>query len=303
MVEGHTDGPASSCFTAGMISRAMTTKRVFSFLAILVFLVAIWEGYKQVGAVFDGVWPLSGIEMRPRPDNRNMPHVWDVVVAIFEPARRGGEPLYSALAVAAVYTLRSAVAGFAIGATLGFGLGVAFVRSTLAERAFLPYVVASQTIPIIALAPIVVIWGGRLGLPNWVGVALISTYLTFFPVAVNTLRGLRSPDVTATEMFRAYAAKPSETLWKLQVPAALPYIFTALKVSATASIVGAIVGELPAGFGEGLGRVLLQFNQTFASNPSRLYAAVLAASLVGILFVAVVTLAERLTLSSNRVQT
>ncbi len=274
--------------------------RVVSFIGILLLLVAIWEGYKLLGAALGGQWPGTEIEMKPRPDNQNMPHVWDMVAALFQPARRGGDSLISALLVASAYTLRSAVLGFVIGGLLGFGLGVAFVRSEMAERAFLPYVVASQTIPIIALAPIVVVWGGRLGLPSWMGVALISTYLTFFPVAINTLRGLRSPEWTATEMFRSYAARPTETLWKLQVPAALPYIFTALKVSATASIVGAIVGELPSGFGEGLGRALLQFNQAFTSDPSKLYAAVLVASVAGIFFVALVTLAEWLVIPAGR---
>src|SRR5680860_285148 len=136
--------------------------RVLSFIGILLLLVAIWEGYKLLGAALGGQWPGTAIEMKPRPDNQNMPHVWDMVAALFQPARRGGDSLISALLVASAYTLRSAVLGFVIGGLLGFGLGVAFVRSEMAERAFLPYVVASQTIPIIALAPIVVVWGGRL---------------------------------------------------------------------------------------------------------------------------------------------
>jgi NitT/TauT family transport system permease protein len=169
---------------------------------------------------------------------------------------------------------------------------VLFVRSTLAERAFMPYVVASQTVPIIAIAPIVVVWGGRLSVPQWLSVAFISAYLPFFPVAINTLRGLRSPDPTALELMRSYAAKPNDVLWKLQVPAALPYIFTALKVSATASIIGALIGELPAGFQDGLGRVLLTFSRQFAVRSAKLYRTVTITALVGIAFVGLVTYAE-----------
>lgn len=272
------------------------TRRVVAFILVLLLVVALWEGYKLFGRVAGGTWPFTDIAMKPRPGNNSMPHVWDVASALFSPARRGGDPLIQILAVAALYTLREALLGFIIGGVAGFGLGVLFVRSTLAERAFMPYVVASQTIPIIALAPMVVIWGRRIDLPGWIAVSIIAAYLTFFPVAINTVRGLRSPEATATELFHSYAASPSQRLWKLQVPAALPYIFTALKISATASVVGAIVGELPAGFSDGLGRALLQFNQVFAADPAKLYAAVLMTTLGGILFVGAVTLAERLTL-------
>lgn len=274
-------------------------KRVLAFVAILVVVVALWEGYKLLGAATGGVWPFTDMEMRPRPGNNSMPHVWDIVASLFGPVRRGGEPLITALALATVYTLREAFVGFLVGALVGFGIGVVFVRSLAAERAFMPYVVASQTIPIIAVAPMVVVWGRQLDVPGWIMVAVIAAYLTFFPVAINTVRGLRSPEATATELFHSYAASPWERLWKLQVPSALPYIFTALKISAAASVVGAIVGELPAGFAEGLGRALLQFNQVFAADPTKLYAAVFMSAMGGIFFVGLVTLAERLTLPSR----
>lgn len=270
-----------------------------SFLVVLALVVAAWEGYKLLGVATGGNWPFTDLEMRPRPGNSAMPHVWDMVAALFQPSRRGGEPLIQVLTVAALFTLREALVGFMAGALVGFGLGVLFVRSRLAERAFMPYVVASQTIPMIAIAPMVVIWGSQLDVARWVAVSIISAYLTFFPVAINTVRGLRSPDATATELFLSYAASSSERLWKLQVPSALPYIFTALKISAAASVVGAIVGELPAGMGDGLARALLSYNQVFAADPSKLYAAVLMSALGGLLFVAAVTVAERLTLPSR----
>jgi NitT/TauT family transport system permease protein len=264
-----------------------------SILAVVVAFVLLWEGYKLI-------WTALGWENPVSPDDRTMPHTWDIFLALFRPAQRNGPPFILVEARAALMTLREAFVGFLIGGAVGFGLGVLFVRSTMAERAFMPYVVASQTVPIIAIAPMVVVWGGRIELPQWLSVSLIAAYLTFFPVAINTLRGLRSPQPTAMELMRSYASSPNETLWKLQVPAAMPYIFTALKVSAAASVIGAIVGELPAGLRGGLGRDLLQFSQQFTAAPEKLFAAVLIAGLAGIVFVGLVTAVEHRWVEANR---
>jgi NitT/TauT family transport system permease protein len=182
--------------------------------------------------------------------------------------------------------------GFVFGGVLGFVLGVVFAHSGLLERGLMPYVVASQTVPILAIAPMVVIWLQA----GWLSVAVIAAYLTFFPVTINTLRGLRSPDPAAVELMHSYAASRWEVLWKLRVPAALPYIFTALKVSATASVVGAIIGELPSGIRGGLGGAILNFNSYYVSGPGRLWAAILASAAVGIAFYLLVTISETLVL-------
>ena len=264
-----------------------------SIVAVVVAFVVVWEGYKLI-------WTALGWENPVSPDDRTMPHTWDIFLALFQPAQRNGPPFIFVELRAALMTLREAFVGFLIGGAVGFGLGVLFVRSTISERAFMPYVVASQTVPIIAIAPMVVVWGGRIDLPQWLSVSLIAAYLTFFPVAINTLRGLRSPQPTAMELMRSYASSPNETLWKLQVPAAMPYIFTALKVSAAASVIGAIVGELPAGLRGGLGRDLLQFSQQFTAAPEKLFAAVLIAGLAGIAFVGLVTDVEHRWVEANR---
>lgn len=269
------------------------TRRVLSFAGVVASLVILWEGYKLIWNAFGWIEPV-------RPDNVVMPHTWDMVLELFQPVRRGGALLIVDLSSRSFWTLREALFGFIIGALIGFGLGVLFVRSTLAERAFMPYVVASQTVPILAIAPMVVVWGGALAITQWMSVAIIAAYITFFPVAINTLRGLRSPDPTALELMRSYAASPNEVLWKLQFPSALPYIFTALKVSATASVVGALIGELPAGFQNGLGRALLTFSQQYAVRSAKLYATVIICALVGILFVTVVTLIERRVIHETR---
>ncbi len=281
------------------IAPSSQTRRVaragVSIFAVVIAFVLLWEGYKLVWGAFDWDWPV-------RPDNRTMPHTWDIIGALFQPAQRNGPLLIWVELKAASLTLREAFAGFVLGGSIGFGLGVLFMRSSTAERAFMPYVVASQTVPIIAIAPMVVIWGGRAQLPQWFIVAIIAAYLTFFPVVINTLRGLRSPETTSMELMRSYASTPRETLFKVQIPAAMPYIFTALKVSAAASVIGAIVGELPAGFRGGLGRDLLQFAQQFTSAPEKLFAVVIIAGISGIAFVGVVTLAEHRFVAASRRQ-
>jgi NitT/TauT family transport system permease protein len=197
---------------------------------------------------------------------------------------------------AALYTFRAALTGFLIGAALGIALAVLFLRFNLMERGCMPYVVASQTVPILAIAPMVVIWLQA----GWLSVAVIAAYLTFFPVVINTLRGLRSPDPTAVELMHSYAASERQILWKLRFPAALPYIFTAFKIAATASVVGAIIGELPSGIRSGLGGAILNFNQYYISGPQRLWAAIVASALVGIAFYVIIAVLEKVALRGRK---
>ena len=282
------------------------------FILILLLLGALWEAYKLLGApggaylrgtvpaqsdggnpvgILCGSVGLCELELPVRADDRAMPHVWDIFQTIFEPPRRGSDTILLTILVrASIFTLQEAVFGFFFGGCLGFALGVLFAHSGLLERGLLPYVVASQTVPLLAIAPMVVIWLGG----SWFSVAVIAAYLTFFPVTINTLQGLRSPEPTAIELMHSYAATKWDILWKLRVPAALPYIFTALKVSATASVVGAIIGELPSGIADGLGRVILNFNQYYATGPEKLWAAILFASLSGLTFFLVISLLERM---------
>lgn len=229
----------------------------------------------------------------------NMPHLQSISEALFQPARRQGPVLLvRILAGAALFTWSEAVIGFITGGFMGFLLGSLFAHSRLMERSLLPYVVASQTVPILAIAPIVVLWlGAGAG-----AVAVISAYLTFFPVTINTLRGLTSPQPTALELMRSYAASNWTIMWKLRFPAALPYIFTALKVSATSSVVGAIIGELPSGIRDGLGGAILNFNQYYTSDPAKLWGAIVIAALVGIAFFVIIGILERIVLG-GKIQT
>jgi NitT/TauT family transport system permease protein len=257
-------------------------------IAVAAGLYALWEAFKWVGEE-------TGFKLGQfTVDDRTFPHLHDIVGQLFEPSRRNGPLLIEVLWDAALFTAKEAAVGFFLGAAIGFALAVVLAHSRLLQRGFLPYIVASQTVPILAIAPMVVIWLGGRGLPDWLSVSVIAAYLTFFPVTINTLRGLLSADPRALELMRSYAANDWRVLWKVRVPASLPYLFTALKVSATASVVGAIIGELPASIQSGLGGAILNFNQYYASSPPSLWATNLIAALLGILFFLAVVAAERL---------
>ncbi|MCU0465373.1 MAG: ABC transporter permease [Anaerolineae bacterium] len=221
----------------------------------------------------------------------NLPHLETITEAFLQPARRNGPVLLARiLAGNALYTWTEAALGFAMGALLGFGLGAVFAHSRLLERGLLPYVIASQTVPILAIAPMVVIWLGA----GPIAVSVISAYLTFFPVTINTLRGLTSPNPLQVDLMRSLAATRWHIFVKLRLPAAVPYIFTALKVSATASVVGAIIGELPSSIRDGLARAILDFSSSYnETSTPKLFAAIVVAALVGIAFFLLVSLIER----------
>jgi NitT/TauT family transport system permease protein len=256
-------------------------------LSVLAALWGLWEGFKWFGEATDltlGTFTVTDL---------TMPHIHDMVGQLFEPSRANGPLLLEVLWDSALFTAKEAVVGLLLGASIGFALGVVLHHSKLLQRGFLPYIVASQTIPILAVAPMVVVWIGSRGLPGWFSVAVIAAYLTFFPVTINTLRGLDAADPRALELMRSYAATRWSVLWKVKVPASLPFLFSALKVSATASVVGAIIGELPSGIQEGLGGAILNFNQYYLSSPESLWATNLIAALLGIAFFLAVVALER----------
>jgi NitT/TauT family transport system permease protein len=260
--------------------------KISLFLVVLVVLYGLWEGYRRLGIHFGWTHPFLVTET-------TMPHIHSMVQALFETTRPGGPMLISILWDAALFTAKEAALGFAMGAVGGFVLGTLLAHSRMLQRGFLPYVVASQTVPILAIAPMVVVWLSSLHVTAWISVAVIAAYLTFFPVAINTLRGLHSADRRALELMRSYAASTWTILWKLRFPASLPYLFAALKVSATASIVGAIVGELPSGIAGGLGGAILNFAQYYSFQPQNLWATNIIAAALGISFFLVILAAEK----------
>jgi NitT/TauT family transport system permease protein len=262
--------------------------RVVMFVAVFLGLWALWEGFKWFGET-TGL-TIGAFEV----NDRTFPHLHDIVGQLFEPSRRNGPLLIEVLWDAALFTAKEAAVGFALGASIGFLLGVLLAHSRLLQRGFLPYIVASQTIPILAVAPMVVVWMGGRGFPDWFSVSVISAYLTFFPVTINTLRGLTSVDPRALELMNSYAAGTMQILWRLRLPTSLPYLFAAFKISATACVVGAIIGELPASIQDGLGGAILNFNQYYSTNPEALWATNLIAAALGIVFFLVVVIVEKI---------
>ncbi|MEL6890515.1 MAG: ABC transporter permease subunit [Actinomycetota bacterium] len=284
-------------------------RRVFVFAAFVGALAAAYVLYKRFGqAIDDGQrdWWLIG-SLLPRTDDLTMPPLGDILGAYGERAP-GNDPgnLASHLLGRALFTLREAAVGFAAGVVIGLAIAVLLAWKRRVEDAVLPYVIASQTIPLIAIAPIIVIWGRKNldSLPfewqDWMSVSIIATYLTFFPIAVNGLRGLQSPRSEHLELMESYAAGWRASLWRLRLPAAVPYLFAALKIAATASIVGAIVGEISAGVEGGLGRRILGDALNYTAAPSRLYASVIAAALLGIVVFLAIVGAERAVLTRQK---
>jgi NitT/TauT family transport system permease protein len=191
-------------------------------------------------------------------------------------------------------TLSSTLLGFVLGVLLGVVLAVAIVHSKLLSKALMPWIIASQTIPILAIAPMIIVVLGAVGLTGLLPKALISMYLCFFPVTIGMVKGLTSPDVIHRDLMRTYHASAWETLWKLRMPASVPYLFTSLKVAISIALTGAIVGELPTGAVAGIGARLLV--GSYNGLTMMIWSALIAASIMAAALVWLVGFAERRTL-------
>jgi NitT/TauT family transport system permease protein len=266
----------------------MTRRLLFALGGLAVF-VALWEGYKAVGSP-DGT-VLFGVRVLPRADDLSMPHLWTVLQRLGRPELAGGRPIWLVVLSACGFTLGITAAGFAAGTVVGLVLAVLMQQFRVVERGLLPYVILSQTVPLIALAPLLAGWGGTI-MPPWAIVAVIASYLAFFPIAVGLLRGLQSPSAAGVELMRSYAAGWWRTLIKLRLPAALPYLFPALRLAGAAAVVGAVVGEISTGTRGGIGRLILEYSREATTDPAKVYTAMLGAALLGLLVAGAVSLLE-----------
>jgi NitT/TauT family transport system permease protein len=259
---------------------------VVGFLTVLLILLVVWEVLKALGG---DRWKAdsllgTGLSVDWSPPFKfafatdvKLPHTWVIAMAFFD-VDANGQTTLARLLGAALFTLRNAAIGFALGTLLGMALAIVLVHVRLLERSVVPIIVASQTIPIIAIAPLIVI-----GLKaDWFGVAIVSTYLTFFPVTIAALRGLRAYDPRALELMRSYAASRGAILRKLRLPASRPYLFTGFRIAAPAAVVGAIVGELPSLIQDGLARQIITGMQYYSLDEAFLWAAIVVSSLLGI---------------------
>jgi len=267
----------------------------------IVLVGVVWELYKLFGPV-EG-WILgadpevrnSGLRLLPRTTDLAMPHVWEMFERLASPitAAENALPLWLAVLLAALFSLAVAAAGWAIALVVGFALALLMQRFRLAESAVLPLVILSQTVPLIALAPLVKGWGSKLEFgqfewENWMSVAVIASYLAFFPIAVGALRGLQSPDVIHTELMRTYATGWWKTLVKLRLPASVPYLLPALRLAAANAVVGTVVAEVSIGLPGGIGRMILEFANFASSDPAKPWAPIFGAVLLGLVAAGIV---------------
>ena len=248
--------------------------------------VIMWELVKLLGSV---------VELPFDTSDTAMPNVWTMIAAFSQPEVRGSDTtVLEAVVSSAARSLLIASGGFIIGVSVGLLLAIIMQRFSFMERGLLPFVIASQTVPLIALAPLIVGIGNRIsfGPIQWnttYSVMFIAAYLAFFPLSVGALRGLHSPTPTSLELMRSYAATPRQMLFRLRFPSSLPYLVPALKVSAASAIIGTVVAEISTGVKGGIGRLIIEYAREASSNPAKVYVAVLGALVLGLVAAALVT--------------
>ncbi|KQS72395.1 ABC transporter permease [Rhizobium sp. Leaf371] len=268
-------------------------EKIVPVLTILAALLAVWyaavvflnapferDTAARAGTTisFSEIVPRTMAQARPvlPAPHQVMAELWDTTI---------NKPVTSkrSLVYHAWITLSATLVGFGLGTLLGIALAVGIVHNRAMDRSLMPWIIASQTIPILAIAPMIIVVLNAIGIAGLLPKALISTYLSFFPIAVGMVKGLRSPEQIQLDLMRTYNASPSQLFWKLRWPASMPYLFTSLKVAVAISLVGAIVGELPTGAVAGLGARLLAgsyYGQTVQIWSALFMAAGLAAVLV-----------------------
>ena len=286
-----------------MILQRLLSGNTLPVLTVVGFIIALWYvmavvlnapwAYDQAGRQgvtlgFDDLVAATWSQDRPRlpAPHQVTAEFWKTTVEVAPTSRRS-------LVHHAWITLSATLLGFAMGTALGILLAVAIVHNRAMDASVMPWVIASQTIPILAIAPMIIVVLASLGLTGLLPKAVISMYLSFFPVAVGMVKGLRSPDRMLLDQMHTWNASRTQTFARLRWPAALPFLFASLKVAVAASLVGAIIGELPTGAVAGLGARMLSgsyYGQTVQIWSALVMASILAASLV-----ALVGLAERVT--------
>lgn len=273
--------------TGTRLVRAAYTVGAFVLVAV------IWELVKVLVPA-NGV-SIGSTRVLPRTGDGALPHVWAVVTVLGEADGTG--TVGSTLLRTGAFTLGLSLLALLLGTTIGIALAVVMQRFGWLERGLVPYVVLSQTVPLIALAPLVAAWGGKLAIGGqpwrpWMSIVVIAAYLAFFPVAIGMLRGLQSPPAASVELMRSCSAGWWATLTRLRFPAAVPALMPALRLAAAAAVIGAVVAEISTGTAGGIGRQIIVFSQQATGDAARLYAAVLAAALLGVVLTGMVALVE-----------
>jgi len=261
---------------------------VWYVAAVLMNLSLVRAGFEREETPYTISDLLSGTMTAERP-LLPAPHQ---VIAAFTDSVFGYAPTAPrSLVFHSAVTLSATLLGFVLGALLGIGLALAIVHSRVMEKSLLPWIICSQMVPILALAPIFIVVLGAIGLQGLLPKAIISAYLCFFPITIGMVKGLASPDPMQLELMRTWSAGPRQVLWKLRWPSAVPYLFASLKVAITISLIGAIVAELPTGAEAGIGARLLA--GSYYGQTIQIWSALLASAIVASCLIALVSMAER----------
>ena len=254
----------------------------------VVSLALVWELYKFFGPN-NGV-VIGNLTVLPRTSDLAMPHLATMVARLFEPVTGAATalPLWLAVLGACAFTLGIAAVGWIVGVAVGLALALLMQRFRLAESAILPWIVLSQTVPLIAIAPLVRRWGaqiefGAFAWENWMSVALIASYLAFFPVSIGALRGLGSPDAHHVDLMRCYAVGWWKTLWRLRLPASVGYLLPALRLAAVSAVIGSVVAEVSIGLRGGIGRLIVEYAGAAGGDPGKPWAPIFGSVLVGLI--------------------
>jgi NitT/TauT family transport system permease protein len=282
--------------------RAGPVLAVLAIVLLLWYALAVWLNAPQVIERTLSAQPGWGatdlIRLTLTMDRPVLPAPHQIALDLFDSIF--GWPVDSPrnLLYHAAVTSSATLLGFVMGTLLGAVLAVAVVHSRTLDRSLFPWIIASQTVPVLAIAPIIIVILGSMGMTGVFPKAIISMYLCFFPVAVALVKGLRSPGVMEMELLHTYAASKRDTFWKLRVPASLPFLFPSLRVGIAAGLVGAIVGELPTGAQAGLGARLL--TGSYYGNTVQIWSALVMSALLGLALTGAVALAERLLTPGGR---
>jgi NitT/TauT family transport system permease protein len=278
--------------------------RAGMFFVSIALVAVLWELYKVVGPEKGG--KLFGVPILPRSNDTAMPHLWEMLSRYAEPEQRSPNSnlIWFVVLKGAFYSFRLALVGFILGSTMGVALAALMSRFKTMERGLLPYLVISQTVPLIALAPLVVSWGGKVQIfgftwPRWLSASVLGAFLAFFPIAVGTLRGLKSAPAASLELMESYAASWKQTLFKLKFPAAIPFMVPAFKLGASGAVIGVVVAEISTGLKGGIGRLIIEYARQATADPAKVFTAVFGAAGLGLAMAGLVALADVL-LMRNR---
>jgi NitT/TauT family transport system permease protein len=278
--------------------RGVSLRGLWFGLIALAAAIAVWESYKLVGPK-DHVGTVFGWKVIPRANATSMPHVVDMLKEFGEPEVRGsGTSVLGAVSRASLTTFLLALTGLVLGVLFGMFWAVLMARFSTLRRGLMPYLVISQTVPLIALAPLTVNWGGQLEFggfewQKWMSVLLLGAFLAFFPIAVGGLRGLLSPKPEAVELMNSYAASWWQGLRRLRLPSAVPFLMPALRLAGGAAVFGVIVSEISVGYESGVGRLVLAYSQEATSRPAKFYTAVFGAIVVGLAIATLLSFVDR----------